>query len=32
MGRNMWTTDQQEAKSSDATIEVKWEGPSVTEN
>jgi len=32
IGRNMWTTDQQEAKSSDATIEVKWEGPSVTEN
>ena len=32
IGRNMWTTDQQESKSSDATIEVKWEGPSVTEN
>ncbi|WP_288081699.1 phage tail tube protein [Pseudomonas sp.] len=28
----MWTTDQPESKSSDATIEVKWEGPSVTEN
>lgn len=32
IGRNMWTTDQPESKSSDATIEVKWEGPSVTEN
>lgn len=32
IGRNMWALDQQESKSSDATIEVKWEGPSVTEN
>jgi len=32
IGRNMWATEQQESKSSDATIEVKWEGPSVTEN
>ncbi|MEO8641760.1 MULTISPECIES: phage tail tube protein [unclassified Pseudomonas] len=32
IGRNMWALDQQEAKSSDATIEVKWESPSVTEN
>ncbi len=30
-GRNMWTIDQQEAKAADATIEVKWEGPSVSE-
>ncbi|RON52927.1 phage tail protein [Pseudomonas frederiksbergensis] len=32
IGRNMWATDQQESKASDATIEVKWESPSVTEN
>ena len=32
IGSNMWTTDQQESKASDATLEVKWEGASVTEN
>lgn len=32
IGRNMWTIDQQEAKSSDGTIEVKWESASVKEN
>ncbi|MCP3017961.1 phage tail tube protein [Cupriavidus basilensis] len=32
IGRNMWTIEDQTAKSTDATIEVKWEGLSVTEN
>ena len=32
IGRNMWTVETQTAKSEDATIEVKWEGISVTEN
>lgn len=32
IGRNMWSTDQQENKATDATIEMKWEGPTVTEN
>ncbi|MBB4863352.1 hypothetical protein HNP46_002199 [Pseudomonas nitritireducens] len=32
IGRNMWAIDDQENKATDATIEVKWEGPSVTEN
>jgi len=32
IGRNMWTIEQPEAKAADATLEVKWEGPSVTEN
>ena len=34
IGRNMWTVEAQTAKSMDATIEVKWEGPQggVTEN
>jgi hypothetical protein len=31
VGRNMWTVDSQEVKSSDATFEVKFEGPSVEE-
>ncbi len=31
VGRNMWTVDTQTAKATDGTIEVKWEGPSVTE-
>ena len=30
-GRNMWTVDVQEVKTAEATLEVKWEGPSVTE-
>lgn len=30
-GRNMWTVESQTSKSEDGTIEVKWEGPSVTE-
>lgn len=32
IGRNMWTVEDQTAKSTDATIETRWEGPSVTEN
>lgn len=32
IGRNMWTVEDQTAKSTDATIEVRWEGPSVTES
>lgn len=34
IGRNMWTVEDQTVKSTDATIEVKWEGPqgSVSEN
>lgn len=34
IGRNMWTVEAQSAKATDATIEVRWEGPqgSVTEN
>lgn len=31
VGRNMWTVESQTAKATDGTIEVKWEGPSVTE-
>jgi len=31
VGRNMWTVETQTAKAEDATIEVKWEGISVTE-
>jgi hypothetical protein len=27
IGRNMWTVEDQTAKSTDATIDVKWEGP-----
>lgn len=26
-GRNMWSTDAQEAKTSEGTIDVRWEGP-----
>jgi hypothetical protein len=34
IGQNMWAVEDQTAKSTDATIEIKWEGPqgSVTEN
>jgi hypothetical protein len=32
IGRNMWTVGAQAAKSSEATIEVRWEGKRVTEN
>lgn len=32
IGRNMWTVDTQEVDSEDAKFDVKWEGPSVTEN
>lgn len=32
IGSNMWTIEDQTAKSTDATIEVKWEGLRVTEN
>ncbi|WP_431276277.1 phage tail tube protein [Variovorax ureilyticus] len=31
VGRNMWTVETQTSKAADATIEVKWEGISVTE-
>lgn len=31
IGRNMWTVDVQEVKTAEATLDVKWEGPSVTE-
>lgn len=31
IGRNMWTVDAQEVKSSDGTFDVKFEGPSVEE-
>lgn len=31
IGRNMWTVEDQTVKSTDATVEVKWEGPAVTE-
>ncbi len=31
LGANMWTVESQTAKATDATIEVKWEGRSVTE-
>lgn len=27
IGRNMWTVEDQTVKSTDATLEVKWEGP-----
>lgn len=32
IGRNMWTVDVQEVKTADGTLEVKWEGPAVSEN
>jgi hypothetical protein len=34
VGRNMWTVESQTSKTTDATVEVRWEGPqgSVTEN
>lgn len=32
IGRNMWTVDEQENKTSEGTIDIKLEGPSVTEN
>ncbi|MDW3683951.1 phage tail tube protein [Cupriavidus sp. CV2] len=32
IGSSMWTIEDQTAKSTDATIEVKWEGLRVTEN
>ncbi|TAL89286.1 MAG: phage tail protein [Candidimonas sp.] len=31
-GRNMWTVDAQEVDSEEASVEVKWEGRSVTES
>lgn len=27
VGRNMWTVEAQTSKATDATIDVKWEGP-----
>jgi hypothetical protein len=32
IGSAMWTTEQPESKSADATIEMKWESASVTES
>lgn len=32
IGRNMWTVDDQENKTSEGTVDIKLEGPSVTEN
>lgn len=32
IGRNMWSLEQPENKASEATIEMKWEGPHVSEN
>lgn len=31
IGRNMWTVEAQEVKTSEATLEVRWEGQSVEE-
>jgi hypothetical protein len=31
VGRNMWTVDAQEVKTTDATFDVKWEGFEVEE-
>lgn len=31
VGRNMWTTEAQEVKTAEGTLEVKWEGFSVEE-
>lgn len=31
IGRNMWTVDAQEVKTSEGTFEVTWEGPTVSE-
>lgn len=31
VGRNMWTVEAQEVKTTDGTIDVRWEGPSVEE-
>lgn len=27
IGRNMWVVEQQSSKATDATIEIRWEGP-----
>lgn len=32
IGRNMWTVEEQTVQSEDATLDVKWEGLSVSEN
>ena len=32
IGRNMWTVETQEVKTGEATLEVKWEGPDVSES
>jgi hypothetical protein len=32
IGRNMWTVDDQDVKSSEASTDVKWEGLDVSEN
>jgi hypothetical protein len=31
VGRNMWTVEDQTAKATDGTIDVRWEGPDVSE-
>ena len=31
IGRNMWTVDVQEVKTSEGTFDVKWESPDVVE-
>ena len=32
IARNAWTVEAQEEKTAEATLEVKWESPDVTEN
>lgn len=32
IARNAWTVEAQEVKTTEATIEVKWESPDVSEN
>ena len=31
IGRNMWTIESQEVKTAEGTVEVSWEGPTVSE-
>lgn len=31
VGRNMWTVEEQTVETTEATFEVKWQGPSVEE-
>lgn len=32
VGRGMWTVESQEVDTTEGTLEVRWEGPQVTEN